>query len=527
MVVRIEPSFRVLNEKLQSLEHAIKNKQLITDSLTVMSKYSIRYALLKICAPFYYLFNKDPFAHVRIDRVFFSLYTYLEKNGSYLKSNLDVAFDLKEHIIHPLSDRVTDANKKIIGSYEYKISKLFAPTSKHTIWPEDLSSIGITSKEKKGIDSLLLHFHKMEKIGVDATFSFLKENGARKLILKSKGEIIETTKMSKSLFSLNIDGIEHIILSLKKNVGSGGERKKIRLCWDLTEGKKLVKKPLVSTLEEALIKILHNRKIPNILSVKGLLNKKPNSFGKTVEEFYPHTLSSLIQKKDLLSFKQKIDITRQLINSLSAMHEEQINLNTTLDENFSAIEDPIRFYHKDIKPSNILVKELKKNLPIQAVFSDFGSSCDPFSLNYSLPYRPPEHLIFCKKLQSVPFVQRRREIVDFNCKLGQAGDIWSFGLTLLVLFYSKGSKAPTELLPSLKNFQLNYKNGSPLLKQDIFDKELSHIYKEIAPTFPANQITQFNHVWYTIIMPALLIETKDRANAPFLLNSAKALKEMI
>ena len=529
MTTSIEPSFQSLNKKLHSLEQAIKNKELITDSLTVMSKGSIRYVILKLCAPFYYLFNKDPFEHVRIDRVFSSLYAYLEKNGSYLKSNLDCVFDLKEHLIQPLSERVKDTNKKIVASYEYKISKLFTPASKHTIWPEDLSSIGITTKEKMGIDSLLLNFHKMEKIGANASFCFLKEQGQRKLILKSKDQIIQTTEMSNSLFSVKIDGIVHLILSSKKNVGSGGERKKIRLCWDLTEGKKLVKKPLVSILERGILKILQDRNIPNILSIKGIIGShKPNSFGKTLEEFYPHTLASLIEKPDLLSFSQKIDITKQLIYSLCKMHQQKIDLNLSLNNQTPSLNSSIMFYHKDIKPSNILIKEIKKNIPIEAVISDFGSSCDPFSLSYSIPYRPPELLIFSqKKTGSTSSLQKRERVLNYNRHLAQAGDIWSFGLTLMILFYPKGYKTPTQLLPSLKNFQSNYSKSSLPLDQGIFDKELEHIYDEIASTLLADQKTQFDHLWTQIIIPALLICPINRADAPFLLNSAKALKEMI
>ena len=175
-----------------------------------------------------------------------------------------------------------------------------------------------------------------------------------------------------------------------------------------------------------------------------------------------------------------------------------------------------------------IIKEIKKNNPIEAVISDFGSSCDPFSLSYSIPYRPPELLIFSqKKTGSTSSLQKRERVLNYNRHLAQAGDIWSFGLTLMILFYPKGYKTPTQLLPSLKNFQSNYSKSSLPLDQGIFDKELEHIYDEIASTLLADQKTQFDHLWTQIIIPALLICPINRADAPFLLNSAKALKEMI
>jgi hypothetical protein len=77
----------VCNDILQMgsiITQALKNKELVDEHFNVVNKFSFTWIMLALASPFYTLFGRDAFSHVRVDAVARKIFTYCDLNKQYI-----------------------------------------------------------------------------------------------------------------------------------------------------------------------------------------------------------------------------------------------------------------------------------------------------------------------------------------------------------------------------------------------------------------------------------------------------------
>lgn len=89
--------------KLASLETALAQRRLINDRLEVVTRSAFRWTLLRLLSPFFFLFFRDAFSHLRVNNVAKSILAYFKANQAYVDETIIKKF--KENFLDPLSKK--------------------------------------------------------------------------------------------------------------------------------------------------------------------------------------------------------------------------------------------------------------------------------------------------------------------------------------------------------------------------------------------------------------------------------------
>lgn len=84
-----------------AVSEAISNKDLVDDQFNTVKKYSFKWILLTLVRPFYALFGKDSYSHVRVNSVAHAVLAYCELNKKYLSD--DVQRTITSEILEKLN----------------------------------------------------------------------------------------------------------------------------------------------------------------------------------------------------------------------------------------------------------------------------------------------------------------------------------------------------------------------------------------------------------------------------------------
>ncbi|MDE3055945.1 MAG: hypothetical protein KGI80_04560 [Verrucomicrobiota bacterium] len=242
------------------------------------------------------------------------------------------------------------------------------------------------------------------------------------------------------LFENNKDGvITRIILITKKTIANTA---KVRLCYDLISGEKLVRKLCPNRAsffvhERAFIEQLTRTPQDGLVKMELIVTRENRCSDYSFEKFYPNgTLENLIERKLINDIDCKKDLITSILAGLVNIHATKVpaSLSDSRNDaqNREANVPKISFFHRDIKPTNILIE--KNGDSLTGCFTDFNLASPLHSVGCGTTYyRPPE----CIR-KEIDFNRSNLSQFDKKCggfsfvsEFGQAGDIWSLGITLL------------------------------------------------------------------------------------------------
>lgn len=100
MILQKELNKEDFLNKLATLKNALINHQLINENLEIENKWGFRWIILCLLHPFFALFGKDAFSHVRVNKVAINLFQYFKANKAFLDETTIKKFN--EKFISPL-----------------------------------------------------------------------------------------------------------------------------------------------------------------------------------------------------------------------------------------------------------------------------------------------------------------------------------------------------------------------------------------------------------------------------------------
>lgn len=364
-------------------------------------------------------------------------------------------------------------------------------------WPEELSTLDVTVEQRQGIDAALNTV--AEAYQRYAIFQVVIEKGPKEhnpAVARSKDLVIKLDKepVKKIPIPLNLildnqanrEQLQCLLLT-KKIIGSGGQRK-VKICYDLTNGVYLVKKTIFSQSEYDILNHFHKNPGRGLPVVSYFREVNPSKF-QALEPLYEGSLTMLFGTTPLAELEQKLSLIHDILEGLKSLHDL-----TFQHPEHKWMNDLIKMFHFDIKPENILVRPhpTKKN-KWEAVISDFGCSGNLYISGGTYGFRAPEEVALEIELRRILDLFEedanqinKSEVESHNRKYGQPMDIWATALVLILIITGKTSskftKAAIPPLPCIENCFLNIPvNANPPdkkltdLKQHQIDQDLSNL----------------------------------------------------
>ncbi len=94
-------------ERINSFEKALsyQNHSIIDENLNIVHKYGFKWRVLCLLRPFYALFHRDVYSHVRADNVSKSIFTYCEHNKDLLENDPKLISRIRTNIFTKLRDK--------------------------------------------------------------------------------------------------------------------------------------------------------------------------------------------------------------------------------------------------------------------------------------------------------------------------------------------------------------------------------------------------------------------------------------
>lgn len=192
--------------------------------------------------------------------------------------------------------------------------------------------------------------------------------------------------------------------------GKGGQRL-IKFAYDLTRGRKVVRKKITPQEKDAL---------HCFQGIQGIAKAEAVFEGKVLfEKYYSGTLKQLFEEKRPLSATEVLQISKDLITTLSEIHKRK-----TVDGRPA--------FHSDIKSDNLFYRPSKKR-GIEVVIGDLGYANSDRSVCGTCSWFSPEYAreVLERELQ-------KKFDPQFNRRCGQALDLWGMGLVIASLLIQDG-----------------------------------------------------------------------------------------
>lgn len=343
-------------------------------------------------------------------------------------------------------------------------------------WPADLKTIGVTPEDQRALERVLrsiiprLPSYKSAVEGEAHIIEFHPSQTGKQTKGPLERFLFVTTPSSQG------EKLRRVLLKTKIRISNEPERK-VKVCYDLVSGGEYVRKRC-SLFEREILNEFRKRRsrgIEPVLWFRGTEKKT-----ESIHRRCPGTLEFLYGE-GLMAFAQKLSLIEDLLCGMAFLHGLVCSVESERDGCFL-----LRGFHRDIKPSNILVSKSSKTGRWKAYISDFGLACRTDACNFGTPgFRPPEAVAIdydcTRQLQDEkPMEEIERGVTRHYLEHGQAFDIWSMGLILVIILVGHSSideEYHLRYLPSLPSLVDKIRRSeSALLERlppDLYVKDLS------------------------------------------------------
>lgn len=444
-------------QKLHTLERAIMNDRstLITCDLKPVSRYSFSWVLLSLCKPFYALFGKDPFSHVRIDRVAHNLLEFCRINKHVFLHEENLIERIEKNILDPLnqktrwaySNAVQGAKAGMRGLLPSEVERSLpnvALTESHYEgkWPVDLGVLNITPREKAQIQHALFTIYTLheQRIGVQMVKKLTKvtENTVRvtREIVALQNDRKKVYPISHTLMIVqNTENeLPDVFLFSKKVLAKGGDRK-VRVCWNLTTGEPYVHKPIMSptkSLEAKVLSILSNHgllfhqweKVNSGLSLPSKTCPKienDNYRASMIEPLFEGSLDKFLQAPGFRSVVSRIEVLRGVLNIIAQF--QKFTCSQELSSTGRIVKSAAT--HGDISLKNIIISMNTKYTKWCLI--DFAQSGNLMNATHTPGFLSPEYVAFYGQNHTAD------TLLSFNAEHLHGKDIWAAGIVGAIL----------------------------------------------------------------------------------------------
>ncbi|MBS0634957.1 MAG: hypothetical protein JSR37_05810 [Verrucomicrobia bacterium] len=527
MSLRLErayPDFIANLEKLKNALYDTETKQLVDCSLQLVKKSGLRWRVLCLMSPFYSLFSKDVFSHLRADVVAKNILRYCEENEKYFRIRSERSLELQLHILGTLNAKTAHKYQSVLAGAINALKIRLIPNPEVMQWPENLADLGITLSQKlqtesalKQIVPLLLKDPRLivrsfkEVSGYGGGVKIKKVGLYRPSGIQGRADVVKVCNVPIS-FSCIFDGssrLTNIVLHTKKVIGIGGQRT-AKQSYDLTTGSYLVRKKCVSAMEEGLLRYLKEHR-PHGLTELVAIRKEPKERGvvktQALERLYNGPLSILFGSP--ISIEQKLILFENLLSGLKQLHSLQMR-------------DTERFvtlgaFHFDISPNNILVFWVPETGNWQAVIADFGLTCHLTTVIGTVGYRSPENIW----IEQYGLNRLESNVIEHNIRYGQKKDIWALGLVLATILVGRfslkgGNLAPLASIESAVSL-------TPITDVAIGSLQQQDIDRDIAAFKDASKGAAYNGLW-DIVALMLRVDPDERSPVGYMYDQLEELK---
>lgn len=469
MTFRAESSKDIFTNKLEKLEAAFaaKSGSLVDENLQVIQRGRFWW-VLSLLRPFYAIFGRDPYSHVRIERVVNQFFKYVEANQSFLQEDPSLAARIQTQLLQIVKTRTGrdfSVYKAAIAGLGIKpqpvysqprIPQELAISSHRCIWPTDRPQIwegmvvptdpeayatftGILEKQFEEALTALANTHKLRAKGFGFKWRFSKETDPEGEGTKTRHLRIEiiangspiyfmerTLPLSISVETGGDTNIEAFWVHTKKVIAKGGERQ-VKRTFNLLTGKWFARKRVIrdDSSELELLKKFKSEPSRGIAEVSGLFEKAtkkgPSPKIMVLQPLYDGNMEDFLVSKEL-DWNTKFGLMQDIANGLNALHR----LCTEITFEDGSAPEKLKMFHMDLKPCNILVRE--QNGRLIAAITDFGYAGSFFKTGGSLGYKAPEEAALQQKENLT-----KSMVIHHNKNYGQAMDVWALGLLFMDL----------------------------------------------------------------------------------------------
>lgn len=300
-------------------------------------------------------------------------------------------------------------------------------------WPSDLKKIGLSEQIKYEIDAFLRQVVP-QIAAIDQFPAFLKKGDAYYIKKNEEysinGSILTMPRTLYFAVDPKTKRLSAILLNIsKKNVkqlGKGGQRT-VKVCYNLTAGRHVVKKAACSPYEVELLKVLNGTKGFESLSqvrvtkfTAGENKGKPKA--RLITPLYAGSLSNLLASSPNLEAR---DIKNLMISYFSGLEKLHSVVGRTSFPNGKKYQLGYKSYHLDISPENLLYTRTSNG--IDGVITDAGTVND-------IPHIwSKQHWLSPEKAKQLKAERPAEENASFLAKHGQHDDLWNMGLVLTSL----------------------------------------------------------------------------------------------
>lgn len=482
MNLRIAASATEFNIRVERLKNALNSNKLIDENLEITTNKGINrlyFCILTLLQPFYWIVGRDAFSHVRAHRVARRIFEFCKINKQFLENNPDKIIQIKKNLIQRLQNKqkitrsltnrekeyasqnsvshLIDTVSKISKTVEIVQERVTKRTLRYHI-PNNLEELRIPSTQRQEIIEVTNQFRNYDVATFDKRTTGQKNTPERSVTKTIKfyhinpWTNVKTFRKEMMVTNSFFFTQDHKILLICKKILGQGANKKARVCLNLNNGKKLVRKKLTDK-EKKLFELFKKNNIEGTTKAQYIRHTDFNEKTQIIQDCYDGTLQDL---GETLSNEERITVALKLTKTLKDLH----TLRT----------DDCKFAHKDIKPNNIFLK--REDGELKVVIGDFDGSCymmkcgtigyqspekiraynkyNGYLYRSSLRRRGPFYGIPFRVANNAPTSYREMaasQIENFDKNLAQKSDVWALGLVIL---YSITARANPQ--QQLQNF---------------------------------------------------------------------------
>ncbi|MCE5318361.1 MAG: hypothetical protein LLG04_13505 [Parachlamydia sp.] len=336
-------------------------------------------------------------------------------------------------------------------------------------WPSDLQKIGLSEPTKNYIDAFLNEV--VPQIVATRQFPDFLKKGDSYYIKKNEACVVNgrSWKLPRTLY-FAVDPATQQLSAILLNVsrkrvaplGKGGQRT-VKVCCNLTTGRRVVKKAACSPYEVELLKALNGTKgFEHLSQVRVTADAQGKSKARLITPLYEGSVRKLLETTSNLTAKDIKNLMVSYFNGLEKLHS--IKGRTTFPDG-KKYQLGYRSYHLDISPENLLYT--RTSAGYDGVVTDAGTVNDIPHLWHKLIWLSPE------KARQLRARRPEEENASFLAQHGQHDDMWNMGLVL------------TSLLTSSYFHILHQKNPTSLTQKEV-DAEIAR-QKPIAASLTMNR----------------------------------------
>ena len=396
-----------------------KSNKLITNELKVVELGLFTRIVMFIAQPLCSLLGSDSYYHYRAAKVTKRIEEYYKENKNEIDQNEDLSLKiqdvyskLRKKPLFPLrdDDRLLSSEKLPSSPKIHKLPEnLEIRRSNRELIDEKVSKVYRELSTREG------EFYIRERKKVErANGKRIHKRRTYKLFVKSDDGRVRRLMRFNSPKSLTFLADQAFVMT--NQVIAKGGFSTVKLVYSLLEDQYYVKKPLDPS-DMMSVNLLEHLCGKTGFFTRYYLRVPEQEKPQLIQPKFAFNLREVIEGNKL-TLSKRVGVLKDLLEGLVALH----NCSTTVnDKEGNSVK--LRMSHCDIKPRNILLRP-KSDFGVETVFIDisFGQAINEGA--HTINYCPPEKIFSGGDIG-------KNEIIAFYNDYGQAGDMWSFGMTIL------------------------------------------------------------------------------------------------